>query len=280
MTHPTPTPGAGEFPQLLPCPFCGGKKIFVEPDERGSGGQHVSPYHVGCSACKCEQLADKKLDAIAAWNRRGIDLPRWEDAAEIYLADIISKSPEPLRELGGWLATRLDEDDWKTAERYVLGAMNSIAALRAQAAEGGKEKAVEEANGRLGVAIALLAECLGPLEVSAAIIESEDGGEAMGTLIEQVRKFVAAVKRHSIQPQAAEGEQSAALRAQAAPTAAAEEPTDAQLTDVIQIVRNIFGGQSGSSDRARWDYMNARARESIRAALQSVKPKDDGRQGE
>ncbi|OUM00525.1 hypothetical protein [Variovorax sp. JS1663] len=45
------------------------------------------------------------------------------------------------------------------------------------------------AAGRLGVAVALLTECLGPLEVSAAIIESEDGGEAIETLIKQVRKF-------------------------------------------------------------------------------------------
>lgn len=52
---------------------------------------------------------------------------KWEDGAEKYLADIISRSPEPLRQLGDWLATRLDEDDWKTAGRFVLGAMESIA---------------------------------------------------------------------------------------------------------------------------------------------------------
>lgn len=52
---------------------------------------------------------------------------RWEDSAEKYLAEIISRAPEPLRELGDWLAAHLDEDDWKTAERYVLGAMKSAA---------------------------------------------------------------------------------------------------------------------------------------------------------
>ena len=51
----------------------------------------------------------------------------WEAASERYLADIIDRAPEPLRRLGEWLSLKLDEDDWKTAERYVLGAMESIA---------------------------------------------------------------------------------------------------------------------------------------------------------
>lgn len=46
-------------------------------------------------------------------------------------------------------------------------------------------------EGRLAVAVAMLTECLGPLEVSAATIESEDGGESIETLIDQVRKFCA-----------------------------------------------------------------------------------------
>ncbi len=55
---------------LLPCPFCGGEEIFIEPDERGSGGQHVAPYHVGCKACNAEQMAETEDEAIAAWNCR------------------------------------------------------------------------------------------------------------------------------------------------------------------------------------------------------------------
>ena len=50
------------------------------------------------------------------------------------------------------------------------------------------------ADGRLGVAVSLLTECLGPLEVAAAVIESEDGNEAIETLIAQVRKFCADAK--------------------------------------------------------------------------------------
>ena len=47
-------------------------------------------------------------------------------------------------------------------------------------------------EGQLSVAVALLNECAGPLEVSAAVIEDEDGGEAIETLIERVKAFCAA----------------------------------------------------------------------------------------
>jgi len=58
------------MPELLPCPFCGDTDIFIEPDERGSGGQWCSPIHVGCTKCQAEQCADEESDAITAWNRR------------------------------------------------------------------------------------------------------------------------------------------------------------------------------------------------------------------
>lgn len=61
--------------ELKDCPFCGGRDIFIEPDERGSGGQHVAPYHVGCAACKCEQCHDDRDEAISAWNRRTSPAP-------------------------------------------------------------------------------------------------------------------------------------------------------------------------------------------------------------
>jgi hypothetical protein len=65
----TPITKPGEA-DLTACPFCGGTDIFIEPDERGSGGQHVAPYHVGCAGCKCEQCEEDRDDAIRAWNRR------------------------------------------------------------------------------------------------------------------------------------------------------------------------------------------------------------------
>lgn len=39
---------------------------------------------------------------------------------EAFVAEAIAKSPEPLQELGRFLADRLDEDDWKTADRLLL----------------------------------------------------------------------------------------------------------------------------------------------------------------
>lgn len=57
--------------ELLPCPFCGGSQTYVEPDERGSGGQWVAPIHVGCKDCRVDMATEDYVDdAIAAWNRR------------------------------------------------------------------------------------------------------------------------------------------------------------------------------------------------------------------
>ena len=50
--------------------------------------------------------------------------------------------------------------------------------------------AIRVLEGQLGVAVALLSECVGPLQVSAAMIEDEDGGEAIETLIGRAKAFV------------------------------------------------------------------------------------------
>lgn len=44
------------------------------------------------------------------------------DLFEKYVTDAISSAPEPLRALGDHLSRVLDEDEWKTAERYLLAA--------------------------------------------------------------------------------------------------------------------------------------------------------------
>jgi len=44
------------------------------------------------------------------------------DLFERYVADAISRAPDPLRELGDYLSRVLDEDEWKTAERFLLAA--------------------------------------------------------------------------------------------------------------------------------------------------------------
>lgn len=45
-----------------------------------------------------------------------------EEAAEAFIQAAVDRAPEPLRRLGEWLAGVLDEDDWETAERMLLGA--------------------------------------------------------------------------------------------------------------------------------------------------------------
>lgn len=45
----------------------------------------------------------------------------------VYMDDAVSKAPEPLRNLGEFLADVLDEDHWKTAERYLNAAALSPA---------------------------------------------------------------------------------------------------------------------------------------------------------
>lgn len=45
-----------------------------------------------------------------------------ETTAEQFIQAAIDRAPDPLRRLGEWLSTVLDEDQWATAERLLLGA--------------------------------------------------------------------------------------------------------------------------------------------------------------
>ena len=45
--------------------------------------------------------------------------------AEVYLKEAISSSPQPLRDLGEFLSSVLDEDHWKTADRLLLAIATS-----------------------------------------------------------------------------------------------------------------------------------------------------------
>jgi hypothetical protein len=60
--------------EMKPCPFCGHSAIAVHPDEYGSGGQHVPPYHAGCDmakgGCGVYVVGETEADARATWNRR------------------------------------------------------------------------------------------------------------------------------------------------------------------------------------------------------------------
>jgi hypothetical protein len=55
--------------ELAPCPFCGAA-ADINPEDIGSGGAHLTPYHAGCRRCRMYFSEDEPEDAIAAWNRR------------------------------------------------------------------------------------------------------------------------------------------------------------------------------------------------------------------
>lgn len=66
----TPQPKGGTpRDELKLCPFCGGR-ADCRPDEVGSGGQHVPPYHVGCFDCKMLFTEEEAEWAITEWNTR------------------------------------------------------------------------------------------------------------------------------------------------------------------------------------------------------------------
>jgi Lar family restriction alleviation protein len=57
--------------ELKPCPFCGSKKTFM--DTGFSGGDDSKLFWIVCEECYSSGPAlDKKVSAIAAWNRREI----------------------------------------------------------------------------------------------------------------------------------------------------------------------------------------------------------------
>lgn len=60
-------------------------------------------------------------------------------------------------------------------------------------------------TGALKVAVDLLREVVGPLEVSAAVIEDEDGGEAMETLLANIKRYVEQFDRLAASPVAPVG---------------------------------------------------------------------------
>jgi hypothetical protein len=77
-----------------------------------------------------------RADSLTTENQRLQDrervLKRERDEAVMFLDNAVSKAPEPLRELGGWLANKLDEDEWPTAERFLNAAAKSLADLAAE----------------------------------------------------------------------------------------------------------------------------------------------------
>lgn len=129
----TPEHQQAEREELLACPFCGCTDIFIEPDERGSGGQWVGPIHVGCTACKCEQCEDEEIDAIAAWNRRAGERADVVPLSEARLYDL-ADSEECNPDAGGWGA----KFDFLAFARAIEHAHGIGIAASQDSAKGGK----------------------------------------------------------------------------------------------------------------------------------------------
>ena len=81
-------------------------------------------------------LRSNGTDTHASWVEKALAALTAEPAAKagdarsisvaeewaVYMDEAVSKAPEPLRQLGEYLAGLLDEDQWKTAERYLNAA--------------------------------------------------------------------------------------------------------------------------------------------------------------
>lgn len=89
---------------------------------------------------RCDSLS--LVQAFAAHRLRAIASERAAvrvcDEWIAYMDEAVSKAPEPLRQLGEYLAGLLDEDQWKTAERYLNAAVLERTDHSDQAGEGEK----------------------------------------------------------------------------------------------------------------------------------------------
>ncbi len=97
--------------ELKPCPFCG-KTGQIAPDEIGSGGQHVPPYHAGClrgAGCGIAFTADDPDEAIAEWNRRTLTSATPPDELSGNPGELIDKMADAIRG-----DTVLDDTPWET----------------------------------------------------------------------------------------------------------------------------------------------------------------------
>ncbi|EXL09731.1 Lar family restriction alleviation protein [Aquamicrobium defluvii] len=97
---------------LLSCPFCG-KAAQIAPDEIGSGGQHVPPYHAGCfrgAGCGIAFTADDPDEAIEEWNRRALTSTTPPDELSGDPGELIDKMAEAIRDWG----SHYDDGPWET----------------------------------------------------------------------------------------------------------------------------------------------------------------------
>jgi hypothetical protein len=84
----------------------------------------MSDEHI---AVKIDGVLYVKLDDAKKLRAELDRIARERDEARHFLDVEIDRAPEPLLRLGAWLANKLDEDDWKTAERMLNGAVEATA---------------------------------------------------------------------------------------------------------------------------------------------------------
>ena len=113
---------------------------FVDPAEQ----HEINAALIVAMRNALPALLDLAPKALATLSLAGEDA-RPEDRAEQFIQAAVDSAPEPLRRLGEWLANKLDDDDWKTAERLLNGASVEARSLslRVEAEKRAREAAEE-----------------------------------------------------------------------------------------------------------------------------------------
>ena len=111
---------------------------FVDPAEQ----HEINAALIVAMRNALPALLDLAPKALATLSLAGEDA-RPEDRAEQFIQAAVDSAPEPLRRLGEWLANKLDDDDWKTAERLLNGASVEARSLslRVEAEKRAREEA-------------------------------------------------------------------------------------------------------------------------------------------
>lgn len=158
---------------LKDCPLCGCAATFVKHSAGMRGTQGYDQWDaVACKHCRatvgaCDRRFRSREDAATAWNLRTSQRPEQQAGAA-----------EPV--------------GWKELFWQVALALNCLPSSYLD----GNEHVLRSARGEQGVLTNLLRECVGPLEVSAAIFESDDA-EPLDDLIERVKAVLTAIDRRA-----------------------------------------------------------------------------------
>lgn len=149
----------------------------------GSGGVHGNHLDGARASTMRGDAAHQSSRRAVADGLKGSSAPLSDDE----LADLVLPTATVLepRDPGGLRKVCMTRAD---LSRFVV----AVFTAQSEAANGvSVADQVQLLRGRFGVALGLLRECVDPLEVSAAVIESEDGGASIDNLTAQLRKFLA-----------------------------------------------------------------------------------------